>query len=251
MGVQSIERAFTLLRVIAEHQDGISVTDLARQANLHKSTVSRLVMSLETEQAVARDNGYLFIGDGIAALLAPSIYPPTLKSLARPFLHHLTDTTHAKPRGFVSQMVTMRTSSIRYWRSRLSKFRIGQGGASPCIRSHQGSSSLPMRGGHALKSIWRKKSWCAMPQNTIIEPATLRVRLGTIRTQGYDWAFEEFSDGLAVVSAPVFDSEDTVIASIYVCGPRFRFPPEGKQDEITQLVVGTGVQLTDIIRQNR
>lgn len=65
MAVQSIERAFTLLRTIAQHPTGISVTALAEQTKLHKSTVSRLVISLEAERAVECDNGSLRIGNGI------------------------------------------------------------------------------------------------------------------------------------------------------------------------------------------
>jgi DNA-binding IclR family transcriptional regulator len=65
-----------------------------------------------------------------------------------------------------------------------------------------------------------------------------------IRQQGYDWSFEEFTEGLAVVSAPIFDAQGVVIASIYVCGPTMRFPPEGKQHEITALVVGAGQEVS-------
>ena len=78
MAVQSIERAFFILRAIAECPDGISVTDLARRTCLHKSTVSRLVMSLETERAVEREGGNLLIGDGIAELMTLSMRPSTL-----------------------------------------------------------------------------------------------------------------------------------------------------------------------------
>jgi DNA-binding IclR family transcriptional regulator len=68
-----------------------------------------------------------------------------------------------------------------------------------------------------------------------------------IRAQGYDWSFEEFTEGLVVVAAPIFDAQEAVIASIYVCGPTMRFPPAGKEQEITQLIVSTCQEITKLI----
>ena len=52
MSVQSIERAFHILRAVAEAPEGIGITELAQRTDLHKSTVSRLVAALEAEAAV-------------------------------------------------------------------------------------------------------------------------------------------------------------------------------------------------------
>jgi DNA-binding IclR family transcriptional regulator len=89
MSVQSIERAFVLLRTIAQYPDGITVTDLARRTGLHKSTVSRFITALEHENAIARVDNALFIGTGIADLLTDSLHTSTIAALARPYLELL------------------------------------------------------------------------------------------------------------------------------------------------------------------
>ena len=67
-GVQSIERAFTVLRELSLGPAG--VTEIAEQIGLPKSTVSRLLSALEAEGAVAqRETGSEYeLGAGLAAL---------------------------------------------------------------------------------------------------------------------------------------------------------------------------------------
>ncbi|MBT6446995.1 MAG: helix-turn-helix domain-containing protein, partial [Acidimicrobiaceae bacterium] len=50
MAVQSIERAFAILRALAVGPSG--VTELAERVDLPKSTVARLLNALETEGAI-------------------------------------------------------------------------------------------------------------------------------------------------------------------------------------------------------
>ncbi|MBV7338656.1 IclR family transcriptional regulator [Chloroflexi bacterium TSY] len=246
MAVQSIERTFTILRTIAQHPTGISVTALAEQTKLHKSTVSRLVISLEAERAVERDNGSLRIGNGIAALVASSIHSSTLKTLAYPFLQQLSDTTNETaglcvPDGdmayYIDQVSSERTVQIRDW----------TGDRMPLYAVSSGKLFLALAGEKRVEEYLAHSTLTQYTPNTIIDPDHLRERLSLIRDQGYDWAFEEFSEGLVVVSGPIYDHHRQLIASIYLCGPSFRFPPAGQQDRMTQLVVEACQQLTNLI----
>ena len=248
MSVQSIERAFTLLRTIAEHTDGIGVSDLARQTNLHKSTVSRLVISLEAEQAIVREKGVLRIGNGITNLISPSLFPATLKALAHPFLEKLANTTGETaglcvPDGntvyYIDQLSSQQTVRIRNW----------TGERLPIQETSPGKIFLAYS---AEKKVERFLSDVTMEQlasKSISSRAEFREHLTTVREQGFDWAYEEFSEGLVVVSGPVFNPLGDVVASIYLCGPVFRFPPERQKPRITQLVVDACQDLTELLHQ--
>jgi IclR family acetate operon transcriptional repressor len=50
--VQSIERAIAILKAFSSEKGELGVTELSRQLNLHKSTVSRLLASLQREGLV-------------------------------------------------------------------------------------------------------------------------------------------------------------------------------------------------------
>lgn len=236
MNVQSITRAFTLLRTIAQHPDGISVTDLARQTKLHKSTVSRLILTLEGERAVDRHAGTLRIGTGIAELVATAIHPATLTALVHPYLRTLVNSINETaglcvPEGdcafYLDQVLTDHTIQIRNWTGE--RYALHTTSSGKLFLAHADEERLD----HYLA-----QPLAATTARTLTDPVALRRHLALIRQQGYDWSFEEFTEGLAVVSAPIFDAHGAVIASLYVCGPTLRFPPEGKQKEITALVVG-------------
>lgn len=242
MNVQSITRAFTLLRTIAQHPEGISVTDLARQTKLHKSTVSRLILTLEGERAVDRHDGALHIGTGIAELVATAIHPATLTALVHPYLRTLVNTVNETaglciPEDdcafYIDQVLTDHYIQIRNWTGE--RYALHTVSSGKLFLAYATEERLA----HYLA-----QPLVAATARTITEPVTLRRHLAMIRKQGYDWSFEEFTEGLAVVSAPIFDAQGAVIASLYVCGPTMRFPPEGKQNEITALVVDAGQEVS-------
>lgn len=240
MAVQSIERAFTLLRTIAQYPDGVSVTELARHTDLHKSTVSRLVLALEAENAVERlpANGGVCINNALPSLLAPATYPNNLIPIVQPYLQQLSDTTgetsglcvpEENAAYYIDQVSVNRTVQIRDW----------TGERLPLHSASSGKVFLAYSTPEKVERYVQRNSLVASAKNTIVDRAELHERLIEIRRQGYDLATEEYSDGLAVIAAPIMNRENEPVASIFVCGPAFRFPQEGKKRELIQLVVDT------------
>src|SRR6476620_1496733 len=82
--VQSIDRAFAVLRQVATEPGGIS--DVARAVDLPVSTVARLLATLESQGAVVRlgNSGTYGIGAGIRALAESGGAATTLAARARP-----------------------------------------------------------------------------------------------------------------------------------------------------------------------
>ena len=92
--VQSVERAFAILRVLAGGPVG--VTDLGERVGLPKSTVSRLLSTLEELGAVEQltAGGEYRIGAAIAHLGASAVPGRSLVALARPHLAELNPQTY-------------------------------------------------------------------------------------------------------------------------------------------------------------
>lgn len=224
MSVQSIERAFALLRTIAQYPDGVSVSNLARRTNLPKSTVSRFTEALVRENAVARVDGKLYIGTGIAALLTDTLHTSTIASLARPYLEALAarfgETVGlAVPEAdfvhFIDQITTKHVIQVRNW----------TGERFPLHTASSGKVFLAFAARQQIEH-YLGQPLIAFTGNTLVDPDALRSQLKLIRARGYDWSTGEFTDGLTAISAPIFGSEARPVASIYVCGPAFRFPGE-------------------------
>lgn len=247
MAVQSIERAFTLLRTIAEYPDGVSVSDLARYTDLHKSTVSRLVIALEGEHAIERQNGSIHIGSGIAHLLSANLGPPTLKALVRPYLRYIADVT-GETTGlcvpdqdaalYIDQISSEHPIQIRDW----------TGEHLPLNAVSSGKLFLAYASDDEVADYLNRVPLSKSAPNTITDPTELMLRLDKVREQGYDWSLEEYTAELSVVAGPIFDRHGKMIASIYLCGPNFRFPPDGKKEELTQLIVETCHEVTEQLK---
>jgi DNA-binding IclR family transcriptional regulator len=72
--------------------------------------------------------------------------------------------------------------------------------------------------------------------HTITNQARLIDELSRVRDQGYSAAYEEFEIGLNAVSAPIFDHNSCVVASVSVSGPVYRVTRERIPQITTQLV---------------
>ena len=95
MTIQSVERAFTILRTVAQYPEGIGVTDIAARTDLHKSTVSRMLSTLAGVTAVTpSDSGGYQLHPDFLPQLAVSNFPQNLITLARPFMLELHTAVH-------------------------------------------------------------------------------------------------------------------------------------------------------------
>jgi IclR family acetate operon transcriptional repressor len=67
--VRAVRRAIKLLQILGESQDGIGLSALAREADLHKATTQRYLQTLEEERWVERDreSGKYVLGSAIPA----------------------------------------------------------------------------------------------------------------------------------------------------------------------------------------
>src|SRR5690606_33709554 len=82
--VQSVDRAVQVLETLAR-EDGASIALLARELEVHASTASRLVASLERHDLVERgENGSVQLGVGLLRLAAAARPRRDLTAIAGP-----------------------------------------------------------------------------------------------------------------------------------------------------------------------
>ncbi|MEM7034449.1 MAG: IclR family transcriptional regulator [Chloroflexota bacterium] len=235
--VQSIERAFAILQVVAKAPNGLGVTAIADEVKLHKSTVSRLLLTLEHIKAVERlpNRGGFCIGPGIIDLVSQQPYTQRLLTIVRPYLLDLAEKTGETvglsiPNGdtvnYIDQVASDHHIRIRDW----------TGESYPMHVVAAGKLYLAYRSASGLKRYLSSPLAQFTPQS-VTDSDQLRQRLNTVREQGYDWAIDEFELGLTSLSVPIFDHTSQPIATIFICGPNFRFPADGNQDTVTQLAL--------------
>lgn len=239
-GVQSIERAFALLRALAARPSGI--TDLAARVDLPKSTVARLLQALETEGAVERDDDSNYRLGRAHDELFGNRTQQTLIASARPFLLGLgaeiqeASGLEVYDQGwvhFIDQVTADTDVQVRDWTG-----ESGRAHALPTgilFLAHLGESEV---------EAYLSEPLAALTQNTLTDPDELRDRLVQARSAGYVWGFEEFSIGINSVAAPVL-GPDGIVACLQVHGPTFRFPDPNRTHDIGLIVAEAAARLTE------
>lgn len=244
-GVQSIERAFALLRALAVGPSG--VTDLADRVDLPKSTVSRLLSALETEGVVEQVEvgGEYRLGQTLVDLAGATAPGNNLVAAARPFLIDLTDMTNetsgvsildAGQVHYLDHVETEESVQIRSW-------------TGEHLPAHAVASGLAMLAFSSAEVVGEhlEEPLEAFTTNTMTARSRIDSRLADTRRTGYVWVMEELSEGLNSVSAPVLDTDGRPIAALHVHGPAYRFPDDDA-DRYGRLVVDAANKLSEQIR---
>lgn len=231
-GVQSIERAFAVLRALATGPAG--VTDLADRTGLPKSTVSRLLAALEREGAVAQagSGGHYRLGP-VLAELAPQAAPGlNLAALARPHLAELTRVT-GETSGlavldgvgtdrievvYLDHVDSEEAVTVRDWTGERIAPHLVPSGLAMLAHAPAATVDAYLAAGRPLARA---------TDRSVTAPAAIRDRLGEVRRQGWIWFNREFDESLCSVAAPVVRADGTAVAALHVHGPAYRFPGEG------------------------
>lgn len=232
--VQSLERAFAILEEVAQRPAG--VTAIAERVRLPKSTVARLLATLEEVDAVERFDGARWrIGPGVSALSSSVSPERSLISIARPFLTDLVaqlgeDAGLGLPDGneivYLDQVESDNPVQVRDWTGTRAPMHAVPSGL--VLLAEWPEDALDAYLGGELAGLTR---------HTVTEPSRLRKRLAEVRERGYAWGLQEFAEGIDSVAAPVRDAREKAVAALHVHGPAYRFPPRGEEERIAAQIV--------------
>jgi DNA-binding IclR family transcriptional regulator len=232
--VQSVERAFAILKALSVAPAGVS--ELADLVSLPKSTVARLLSTLEAMGAVDRvDEGTDYqIGQGLVELTGARDASATMVVAVRPYLAHLAEALgeavgFGVPEGytihFLVQVESPQPVQVRDYSGLAVPMHIGPSGY--CVMAQWPLEEVQRYLSRPLEAYTAK---------TVVDPERILARLDETRELGYAWVDEEFAEGLSSVAAPVFDAGGFVIGAINVHGPTYRFPGVLGLEKVGQMV---------------
>lgn len=241
-GVQSVERAFSVLRVLSRGAAG--VTEIAERTELPKSTVSRLLSALEHEGAVVQSEtgGGYSIGPALATLGAAGP-KANVRSTVRPFIEELALITGG------SSGYTLRDGDSAFWVDNVDD------GDELVLVADQTGQSFPL---HAVASglavlaklsndeldEYLERMTGAEVETVFSDPSELRQRLAGVRTDGVVVSREDMHPGVNAFAAAFRGPGGDWDGAIYVQGPSFRFPETGDERRVVKLVAESASQLS-------
>ena len=233
-GVQSVDRALTILEVLARIGEA-GVTEVAAELGVHKSTAFRLVTTLEAHRLVEQtaDRGKYRLGVGILRLAGATTARLDLVQEARPVCRQLATDT-----GETVNITVLSESSALY---------LDQVAGSSALQPHNWvGQHIPLHATSNGKVLLSGLDDAALDQAlgglsrytavTITQKSRLREEIKLVREQGYAVAVDELEVGLSAAAAPIRNAHGDVIASMSVSGPTFRLTPERVEGVLPLLV---------------
>lgn len=231
--VQSVARAFTILERVSA--DTVGVTEIAERVGLPKSTVARLLGTLESIGAVERADGSDYrLGPRLAALVGPVDMAAQLVAEVRPHLERLAGQlgegagfaiTHGWMVEVASQVDGEHAVQVRDYTGDTFPAHVGAPGL--CLMAEWSDADLDR---------YLSRPLAGYTDHTVRQPQQIRARIAQIRREGSCWAHEEFAEGISTVAAVVRDARGRPLGSLYAHGPTYRFPGDGDADWIADQI---------------
>lgn len=219
--VQSLERALAILDQLCHGEQPTGVTEFARKLRLAKSTVHRLLATLERAGFVVRtaDTKYR-LGLKFWEMGCAAIRELNVREVARPVMETLArrtgETVHLSvwDQGEVIYIDKVDgTNPIRVHST--------IGGRAPAHATASGLALLAHQKAATQAGVLRR-SLRRFTERTITAPRRLQHRLEEIRREGYAFSVGAWHPGSAGVAAPIGSHAGSVVAALSVAGPAER-----------------------------
>ena len=235
---QSLSRA---MRILVELGEGDrSLDELAASIGVHKTTVMRLLHTLESERFVRRDEHHRYqLGSRLFALGQTALEQRAVRDVAQPHLARLSADTG----GLTVHMATFENGSAVY----VAKVetttpvrmysRVGLPAAlhATAVGKVLVAALPPARQEEVIATI----DFRPFTERTIPDAEAYRAELARVRAQGWAQDGAEHETFINCVGAPVTDGGDRVLAAVSVSVPDVIMSHDQVLDLVPRLLAAT------------
>ena len=221
--VQVLDRVFQILDVMSAETSGITLTDIADRLKLHKSTAHRLMMVLESNRFVERDEGAgaYHLGSRLIELGLSAVSRLNVYEVARPHLRTLVkDTGETAHLAVLRQGEVVSLVNVESHQTLRTPTTVGT--RTPAYCTSLGKAILAFAKSEQVEHLLRTRPLKPYTRKTITSGSRLKTELAAIRARGYAIDDEERETGLRCIGAPIWDSSGEVVAAVSIAGPVFR-----------------------------
>ncbi len=240
--VRAVDRALDLLLCFSQEQPTLSLTQLAEHMRLSKSTVHRLLTTLEARRFVSRNRttGAYCLGYRLMEMASLVLQGVDRQQWAYPYLRHLADEANE-----TVDLAVLDGPDVIYLQVVESTHRVkiaaavGQRLPAHCTAS--GKAFMAFLPSDQVSKIL-DAGVRGHTQHTRLEPSDLLQDLCTTREHGFAISTEEYENDINAVAAPVLDAVGYPVAVIAIVGPSYRLPHE-RMVELGRLAQATAATI--------
>lgn len=241
--IRAVDRALDVLSCFSHKTPQLTMTQIADQIGINKSTVHRLLATLEGKRFVERDpvTGMYRLGIRSLQMAYLTLEYNDLRRLAAPFMQKLCQEHRENVNLAVLDGADVIYIDIVESPQRV-KLAAAIGQRLPAFCTASGKAILAYMPEDKILRILE----LGMPRytnNTILSPDAYLENMQKSHERGFAISDQEYEDGINAVAAPIFISGDQPVGSISIAGPSFRFSRE-RMMEIGGMIVSTAQEIT-------
>jgi len=224
--VRAVDRALDILLCFTHEEPTRSLTQIAESVRMSKTTVHRLLTTLETRRFISRDKdtGMYRLGIRIIEMASIVLEDMELRRLVQPYLKNLS-----AQYGETVDLSVMDGSHVIYLDVIESRQRVKLAAATgqrlPAYFTASGKALLAFAPEDQVRKILAENIAGHNGEDGITISGALE-DLGKIAERGYAISEQEYEEHINAVAAPIFDAERCAVASIAIVGPSFRMSGE-------------------------
>lgn len=207
---------------ILAREDWSGVSEMADELDIHKSTVFRLLSTLEQRGMVEQDadTQKYRLGLGVLRLAGSVRSSLDLVRAARPICDQLSvDSDETVNVAILEEHMVVNIHQVNHSTSRVGVDWLGSHTDLHCTSSGKVFlANLPQR----LSDDLIPERLERYTDNTITDHDLLAEQLELVRRDGYSMTLEELEEGLNAVGAPIWGLDGELVASVSVSGPSYR-----------------------------
>jgi DNA-binding IclR family transcriptional regulator len=216
--IQSIERAATVLRLLATRSGRRGVAELAGELELPKGTVYGILRTLQTVGFVEQDHesGKYQLGPALLHIGSRYLESNELRLRGLRWSETLADQT-GEAVSIGAPHETMVLVVHQAFRPHGSPRTLAVGSLVPVHATALGKALLANR--PDLANVVAGRQLASYTPATVSDPAALNAQLQTVAGRGWADEVEELLPGVASIAAPIESRQCVVIGAIAVSGP--------------------------------
>jgi DNA-binding IclR family transcriptional regulator len=227
--IRAVDRALDILLCFTKQTPRLTMTQIAEQVGMNKSTVHRLLGTLEKKRFVQRDpaTGLYQLGIRLLQMAYLTLEHNDLRQRSAPFLRRLCEQTRETITLSVLDESDVVFLDVVESPQRV-KLAASTGQRLPAFATAAGKAMLAHLPEQATDKVLGQGMQAFTP-NTIQSLEVYKHTLQQVREQGFAFSEQEYEDGINAVAAPILAADGSLIAALAVTGPAYRLAKDRMQ----------------------
>lgn len=229
--VGSLLNGLTVLDMFDHDRPVVTVAEIAKQLELHRSNASRVAATLASAGYLrpTGEPGHYRLGGKLVGLgQLASRQTDLAEAAAEPLGELVAELGETGHLGVLDGNQALTVDVVDGWHTVRMHSTVGKRAPAHC--SSIGKALLADLTDDEVDALYSDAVLESRTVNTVRSLPELKKQLATIRKRGYAVDDEELEIDLRCIGAPVFDARGRVAASVSVSGPSFRVKPETVPD---------------------